>query len=87
MNYNYLKNNFQNQFHLYNCISYFKNENEKNNWKQGKKRIDSTVLKQYMPKPGNDSIILICGPPSMMESLQQVMLPQLGYDKTHILEF
>ena len=44
------------------------------------------MIKKYMFSPGNDTIILVCGPPKMEKNIKK-MLTQMGHEIDHILRF
>lgn len=39
------------------------------NWKGEIGRINEKMIEKYMPEPNNDSLILVCGPSSFMNSI------------------
>lgn len=50
-------------------------------------RVNATVLKQYMPPPGEGTMILMCGPPVMIEGITKILLEELGYTKEMLWDF
>ena len=48
--------------------------------------VDETMIKSSFPKPSSDVLVLLCGPPPMVRSLE-VLLLNLGYDKSRIYAF
>lgn len=53
-------------------------------WEMGKGRIDSALMKEKLPKPSDDTVIFLCGPPMMQLDLRKKLL-ELGYEKEKIL--
>jgi len=49
-------------------------------WTFGKGRITEEMVKQHLPAPGPDSIVLICGPKGMYDTAHE-LLDKCGYPK------
>merc|ERR1711962_624977 len=48
-------------------------------WKYSKGFIDDAMIKGYLPPPGDDTVILMCGPPPMINHACIPNLDKLGY--------
>jgi flavocytochrome c len=48
-------------------------------WKHGVGFVDAAMLRQFMPQPGNDLLLLICGPP-VMQTIVARTLVKLGHN-------
>ena len=57
----------------------------KNDYKIG--RIDKNMIEKYMPQPGNDCVIAVCGQKRMVHQFTTYTLPQIGHDRYKILRF
>ena len=44
------------------------------------------MIKAHMPPPGEDTIILFCGPPPFTNMLKQ-LLPEMGYTEDMLLKY
>ena len=55
-------------------------------WKGLTGFIDSRVMKQCLPKPSNDHLILVCGPPIMNKFVRKDAI-SLGYKDDNIFDF
>ncbi|XP_019332630.1 NADH-cytochrome b5 reductase 2 isoform X2 [Alligator mississippiensis] len=55
-------------------------------WKYSSGFITADMIKAH-PPPGNDSIILMCGPPPMIQFACQPSLDKLGYSKNNIFAY
>lgn len=47
-------------------------------WKQGRGYVTADMVKQNLPAPGNDTVILLCGPPPMCDGAIATM-KKMGY--------
>ena len=59
----------------------------KSGWKFSSGFIDSDMIRAYMPPPGDDTLILMCGPPPMIKYACRANLEKLGYSKESQIEF
>lgn len=61
---------------------------KKVNWKHNKGVgfVTKEMIKERMPEPGLETMILICGPPVFTTMLTK-MLTELGYDETMYFKF
>jgi len=50
-----------------------------NGWKHLKGRIDEVMLRTYLPKPAEDRLVCICGPPQMEHAIKGA-LTRIGWD-------
>lgn len=55
-------------------------------WTQGVGFMTKEMIKQHMPPPGEDTLILFCGPPAFNKMLKQ-LLPELGYTADMMFKF
>jgi len=76
--------NYKDDFKLYLTVDI--KPDEKENWKQGVGFITAEMLKEQMPAPGPDTLILYCGPPPF-ENMMKTHLSNLGYDSTMQFKF
>jgi len=53
-------------------------------WTGSTGRITSDFLRQYLPSPGPDACIFLCGPPPMVDALE-IILKELGYPEQAII--
>ncbi|KAI9591783.1 hypothetical protein BDF19DRAFT_472238 [Syncephalis fuscata] len=68
-------------------------------WKHYKGFVNTTMIKETMPAPTEGNIVMICGPPPMLESVSGPKGPNytqgevggalksMGYDKEHVFKF
>lgn len=68
-------------------------------WKGGVGRVTPEALKQHLPAPGIDTVVMVCGPPGMMAAVSggkapdysqgevDGMLKELGYTKDCVYKF
>uniref|UniRef100_A0A7M4EFD0 NADH-cytochrome b5 reductase n=1 Tax=Crocodylus porosus TaxID=8502 RepID=A0A7M4EFD0_CROPO len=56
-------------------------------WKYSSGFITVDMIKAHLPPPGNDSIILMCGPPPMIQFACQPSLDKLGYSKNNMFAY
>ncbi|KAL2310005.1 hypothetical protein Nmel_006242 [Mimus melanotis] len=54
----------------------------KSNWKYSSGFVTADMLKAHLPPPGSDTLILMCGPPPMIQFACQPNLDKLGYPKS-----
>lgn len=57
------------------------------NWKYSMGHVNAEMIKEHLPGPGEDSVILMCGPPPMIKFALIPALESLGYDKERCLQF
>jgi cytochrome-b5 reductase len=60
---------------------------EGGNWKYSVGFIDAAMISEHMPPKSDDTIILGCGPPPMLEFACKKNLEKLGYSKEHWVQF
>lgn len=53
-------------------------------WTGSTGRITPDLLRQYLPSPGPDACVFLCGPPSMVDALETT-LKELGYPEQSII--
>lgn len=51
-------------------------------WKYSSGFVTADMLKAHLPAPGSDTLILMCGPPPMIQFACQPNLDKLGYPKS-----
>jgi len=56
-------------------------------WQHKKGFITQDMIKECFAPPGDDSIVLMCGPPPMIEFACKKNLDALGYPKTAMVAF
>lgn len=68
-------------------------------WKGGVGYVSKDVLKQHMPAPSKDNVVMVCGPPGMMAAVSgskapdysqgevSGLLKELGYTKDSVYKF
>ena len=66
-------------FHCYHVL-----EQTPAGWSEGTGRITVDVLRRHLPPPGPDIAIFLCGPPPMVDALEET-LHGLGYPKESII--
>jgi len=66
-------------FHCYHVL-----EQPPPGWSQGKGRITADILRQQLPPPGPETVIFLCGPPPMVEALEET-LRGLGYPEESVI--
>jgi cytochrome-b5 reductase len=69
----------QPNFHCYHVL-----DEPPTGWSQGIGRITAEMLRQHLPPPGPVSIIFVCGPPRMVEVLEQT-LHGLGHQADSVI--
>jgi cytochrome-b5 reductase len=69
------------------------------NWKGGSGYVTAAMLKETMPTPNEKHLVLVCGPPGMMEAVSggkakdftqgelKGVLRQLGYNASEVFKF
>lgn len=70
------------QFHCYYTL-----DRPPADWKQGTGFITVDMIKDNLPPPGDDVLILMCGPPPMIDFACKPALKQLGYDDSMIFSY
>jgi len=64
-------------------------------WKGLKGHVDGDVLKEHAAPPGEDTLVMVCGPPAMHKALcgtkedvePSGVLAELGYQPEHVVQF
>jgi len=79
-----LERRFPDRFHLWYTLD---NVPEGSSWKYSKGFINKDMIEQHLPKPAEDSLVLICGPPPMVKFACEPNLEALGYGKGDYLVF
>lgn len=76
--------NYKDRFKCFLTLDVQPPESEK--WTQGVGFITKEMLKENMPEPGPNTLILYCGPPPFEKMMKQ-HLTDLGYDDTMQFKF
>ena len=66
-------------FHCYHVL-----EQPPEGWSQGTGRITEDILREHLPPPGPDTVVFICGPPSMTDALETA-LKVIGHSEQAII--
>ncbi|KAL5260528.1 hypothetical protein ACHWQZ_G010610 [Mnemiopsis leidyi] len=56
-------------------------------WCYATGRVNKAMIEQYLPPPGEDTVILLCGPPGLVKETCLPALKDLGYSPDSILVF
>ncbi|XP_035293271.1 NADH-cytochrome b5 reductase 2 isoform X1 [Cricetulus griseus] len=56
-------------------------------WKYSSGFVTADMIKEHLPAPGEDTLILLCGPPPMIQEAVRPSLEQLGYTKDMIFTY
>lgn len=51
-------------------------------WKYSKGFVSDTMIKEHLPAPGDDTLIVMCGPPPMIKFACLPNLDKLGYSES-----
>ncbi|XP_024026509.1 NADH-cytochrome b5 reductase-like protein [Morus notabilis] len=82
-----------------NLKVYYTVDNPTKNWKGGKGYISKEIVLKGLPGPGEDTLILVCGPPGMMKHISgekakdwtqgelRGILKELGYTEEMVYKF
>ena len=79
-----MKEVYPEKFNLYLTVDV--KPDEKENWKQGVGFMTIDMLRDHLPQPSKDTLILYCGPPPF-EAMVKKNLKELGYDDTMQFKF
>ena len=66
-------------FHCYHVL-----EQTPPGWSQGRGRITEDILRRHLPPPAPETVIFLCGPPPMVNSLEDT-LKTIGYSDSAII--
>lgn len=77
------------------CVGVLSDEPEGSGWAGERGFVDRERIERHLPPPGDDAIILVCGPPAMYEALcgprseSEVtgVLGELGYSSEQVFKF
>nr|KAG5691404.1 hypothetical protein BaRGS_003776 [Batillaria attramentaria] len=69
-----IKQQYPSRFHLWYTL-----DRPPAGWKYGSGFVNDVMIKEHLPPPGDDSLILMCGPPPMINFACQPNLEKLGY--------
>eukprot|EP01114_Cavostelium_apophysatum_P004839 TRINITY_DN1524_c0_g1_i1.p1 TRINITY_DN1524_c0_g1~~TRINITY_DN1524_c0_g1_i1.p1 ORF type:complete len:337 (-),score=95.05 TRINITY_DN1524_c0_g1_i1:18-1028(-) len=78
---------------------YYVLEKPPKDWKQGKGYVSANIIKEQLPQPSDDNLIMVCGPPPMMDAISgrknpdftqgevSGILKDLGYTANQVRKF
>jgi cytochrome-b5 reductase len=66
-------------FHCYHVL-----EQPPAGWPEGTGRITADMLRRHLPPPGPETVLFLCGPPPMMNALEEI-LRGLGYPEESVI--
>jgi len=66
-------------FHCYHVL-----EQPPVGWPEGTGRITAEILRRHLPPPGPETVLFLCGPPPMMNALEEI-LRGLGYPEESVI--
>jgi len=78
---------------------YYILEKPPKNWKEGVGYVSETIIKQQLPPPSDDTLIMVCGPPPMMNAISgpknkdktqgelKGLLKSTGYKENQVWKF
>ena len=76
--------NYKENFKLYLTVDV--QPDEKVNWKYGVGFVTKEMIKENLPAPGPDTLIVYCGPPPF-EDMMKKFLAELGYTDDMVFKF
>jgi NAD(P)H-flavin reductase len=56
-------------------------------WTGGVGYVNKEILKQHLPEPDDDTLMLTCGPPIMCQDVVFPLLKELGHKPENIFDF
>ncbi|XP_061750921.1 NADH-cytochrome b5 reductase 2 [Nerophis ophidion] len=56
-------------------------------WKYGSGFVTSTMIEAHLPAPSSDVLVVLCGPPTMIQNACLPNLEQLGFKKQNIFTY
>lgn len=56
-------------------------------WEYSSGFITADMIKEHLPPPGEATLILVCGPPPLIQEAAHPSLEQLGYTKDMIFTY
>ena len=70
-------------------------EPEASGWTGERGFVSRELVEKHMPKPGEDCVVMVCGPPPMYEALCGArgeeeltgLLAELGYQREQVVKF
>ena len=66
---------------------HFTIDTAEDNWTGGVGFISKEMIKENLPEPNEDTLMLMCGPPVMCLKVLMPYLQEMGYAKEDIFEF
>eukprot|EP01083_Nonionella_stella_P033228 90976_1 len=71
---------------VYHTISKVTSDDSKDEWKGGVGYIDNKMIKEHIYPPGEDVVVMYCGPPPFNKAIKQILI-QIGHEAPNILKF
>eukprot|EP00898_Chlorokybus_atmophyticus_P005669 jgi/Chlat1/6102/Chrsp40S05686 len=68
---------------VYHVISHPKADD----WSQGRGHINADIIRDHLPPPGEDTLVLMCGPPGLIEKAVKPALQKLGYLSNNVVSY
>ena len=62
-------------------------DNPPSGWKGSKGFITQEMIEEHLPAPGSDSVVIMCGPPPMIQYACKANLDKIGFPKADQLAF
>lgn len=56
-------------------------------WKYSSGFVTADMIQEHLPPPGEATVILVCGPPPLIQAAAHPSLEQLGYTKDMIFTY
>ncbi|TRY85705.1 hypothetical protein DNTS_013248 [Danionella cerebrum] len=56
-------------------------------WKYSKGFVDAAMIKEHLPPPASDVLLVMCGPPPMIQNACLPNLEKLGYHSQNIFVY
>lgn len=80
----YLENYPHDRVHIWYTID---KALEPEKWKYSIGFINSTMIREHLPPPSDDTVIFVCGPPPMIKFACEPAFAEIGYDEDHWFSF
>ena len=56
-------------------------------WRYSSGFVNADMIKEHLPPPSDDALIVMCGPPPMIKFACNPNLEKLGYKKEQLFEY
>ncbi|XP_040612732.1 NADH-cytochrome b5 reductase 2 isoform X2 [Mesocricetus auratus] len=73
--------------HLHQFNLWYTLDRPPDSWKYSSGFVTADMIKEHLPPPGKATLILVCGPPPMIQEAVRPSLEQLGYTKDMIFTY